>query len=312
MECKVNYAAVGLFVVILVAALVAGILWIASGGAFQKHYDHYLAIEEESVAGLNLNAAVKYSGVDVGRVVAIRLNPTEPTKVTLEFAIEGGTPIKTDTVAVLKTQGLTGIAYVELSGSTAAAPPLRAMDGQQYPVIKTTPSLSARLENVLTTALTKLDVTSNNINALLSEDNLASVKATLADISAVTKTLAAQKETLNAGIANAAKTFANTARATNDLGPLIAQVGRSADAIEKMGNEAAAASATAGRTVDAVGGDIKRFTADTLPEVQRMIAEMSVLATSLRRLSEKIEGSPGGLLVGRRPVPPGPGEKGAE
>ena len=129
METKVNYAAVGLFVIVLVAALVATILWIASGGALQKHYDHYLAIEEESVAGLNLNAAVKFNGVDVGKVHDIRLDPADPNKVTLEFAIERGTPIKTDTVAVLKTQGLTGIAYVELSGSTAAAPPLHAAPG---------------------------------------------------------------------------------------------------------------------------------------------------------------------------------------
>ena len=70
----------------------------------------------------------------------------------------------------------------------------------------------------------------------------------------------------------------------------------------------AATSASAGKTVDAVGGDLKRFTAETLPEVQRLLGELSVLATSLRRLSEKIEGSPGGLLLGRRPEPPGPGE----
>ena len=136
METKVNLAAVGLFVVVLVAALVAGILWIASGGAFQKHYDHYLAIEEESVAGLNLNAPVKFNGVDVGKVSAIRLDPADPQRVTLEFAIEGGTPIKTDTTAVLRTQGLTGIAvHVELSGSTAAAPPLQAAPGERCPVI---------------------------------------------------------------------------------------------------------------------------------------------------------------------------------
>ena len=98
-------------------------------------------------------------------------------------------------------------------------------------------------------------------------------------------------------------------RATADLGPLIERIGRSADALEKMGNEAALASANAGKTVDSVGADIKRFTADSLPEVQRLLGEMSVLATSLRRLSEKIEGSPGGLLMGRRPVPPGPGEE---
>ena len=84
---------------------------------------------------------------------------------------------------------------------------------------------------------------------------------------------------------------------------------RSAYALGKMCNEAALASANAGKTVESVGADIKRFTADSLPEVQRLLGEMSVLATSLRRLSEKIEGSPGGLLMGRRPVPPGPGEE---
>jgi phospholipid/cholesterol/gamma-HCH transport system substrate-binding protein len=309
METKVNFAAVGLFVLVLGATFVAIILWIASGGAFQKHYDHYLAIEEESVAGLNVNAPVKYNGVDVGKVHDIRLDPADPRRVTLEFAIERGTPIKTNTEAVLKTQGLTGIAYVELSGSTADAPPLVAAAGQRYPVIRTKPSLAARLENVLSTALAKLDTTSNNINALLNAENLASVKSTLANLAQVTQTLAASKDQLNAGIASAAQTFDHTARATAQLGPVIERIGRSADALEKMGNEAAAASATAGKTVDSVGADVKRFTADALPEVQRLLGEMSVLAASLRRLSEKIEGSPGGLLLGRRPVPPGPGEK---
>jgi phospholipid/cholesterol/gamma-HCH transport system substrate-binding protein len=308
METKVNFAAVGLFVIVLIAALVAGILWIASGGAVQKHYDRYLAIEEESVAGLNLNAAVKYNGVDVGKVADIRLDAADPTRVTLEFAIQRGTPIKTDTVAVLRTQGLTGIAYVELSGSTAAAPPLRAEPGQKYPVILTKPSLSARLENVLTTALTKLDSMSNNVNALLSSENIGALHATLANLAEVTRALADSKGKLNATIAGAAQTFDHTARASADLGPVIERIGRSADALEKMGNEAAAASSSAGKTVETVGADVKRFTADTLPEVQRLLGEMTVLAASLRRLSEKIEGSPGGLLVGRRPVPPGPGE----
>ena len=119
METKVSYALVGGFVVILGTLLVAVILWLASGGAFQKAYDLYLAISEESVAGLNLNAPVKYNGVDVGRVRQIRLDPANPEQVNLLFAIERGTPIRQDTVAVLKTQGLTGIAYVELSGGAA-------------------------------------------------------------------------------------------------------------------------------------------------------------------------------------------------
>ncbi len=308
METKVNYAAVGLFVVTLCAVFVAAILWLASGGAFQKHYDLYAAMMNESVAGLNLNAPVKFNGVDVGKVHGIRLDPADPGRVQLLFAIERGAPIKTDTEAVLKTQGLTGIAYVELSGSSVDAQPLVALDGQRYPVIRTKPSLSARLENVLTTVLAKLDSTSSNINAVLSDENRVAFRNVLANLAAVSQSIAERRETLSAAISSAARTFDNSARATEQLGPVIDRIGRSADAVEKMGNEAALASVSAGNVVNAVGADVKRFTAETLPEVERVLGEIGVLATSLRRLSEKIEGSPGGLLLGRRPVPAGPGE----
>ena len=305
-----NYPLVGLFVLGLGAALVVGALWLASGGALQKHYDLYLAVIDESVAGLNLNAPVKYTGVDVGKVQEIRLDPGNPKRVNLLFAIERGTPIKEDTEAVLKTQGLTGIAYVELSGGAADAPLLRATEGSAYPQIRTKPSLGARLENVLTSVLAKLDSTSNNINAILSDENRVAFTSALADIAAVARTVAARKDTLDAGMANAARTFKNTSGATAQLGPVIDRIGRSADAIEKMGNEVARTSAGAGKTVNSVGAAVKRFTAETLPELERLLGELSVLATSLRRLSEQTERDPRGLLFGRKSVPEGPGEPG--
>lgn len=306
-----NYALVGGFVLLLGAVLVAGALWLASGGAFQKKYDLYLAIEEESVAGLNLNAPVKFNGVDVGKVREIEIDREHPERVNLLFAIERGTPIKDDTVAVLKTQGLTGIAYVELSGGARDAAPLHAKPGSDYPVIQTKPSLSARLENVLTSVLANLDSTSKNINAILSEENQASFRNALADIATVAYTIAARKETLDAGIANAARTFENTSRATAQVGPVIDRLGRGADAVEKMGNEVANTAASAGKTVNSVGSDVKRFTAETVPELERLLGELSVLSTSLRRLTEQTERNPASLLFGRRPVPEGPGESGA-
>ncbi len=312
METKVNYVVVGGFVLALGAALIAGILWLASGGGFQRKYDLYLALSNESVAGLNLNAPVKFQGVDVGKVRDIRLDPKNPKQVRLIFAIERGTPIKQDTEAVLKTQGLTGIAYVELNGSSLDSPPLRAVAPEEYPVIRTKPSLSARLENVLTTVLAKLDSTSDSVNKILSEENLAAFKSTLADLSAVARTVAARKDSIDAGIASAARTFDNSARVSGqlaaDLGPMLDRVSRSADALRKMGDEAAQASAHAGKTVDSVGADVKRFTADTLPELQHLLGEITVLSASLRRLIEETERNPRGFLLGRKPVPEGPGE----
>jgi len=308
----VSYSVVGAFVLLLGAVLIIGVLWLASGGAFQKKYDLYLALEDESVAGLNLNAPVKYNGVDVGKVRGIRLDPSNPQRVNLLFAIERGTPIKEDTVAVLKTQGLTGIAYVELSGGAQNSPPLRVAAGARYPVIRTKPSLSARLENVLTNVLAKLDSTSSSINAILSEENRAAFKSALADIATVAHTIAARKDAIDTSITHAARTLENTSQATAHMGAVVDRIGRSADAVEKMGNEVAKTSASAGKTVDSVGADVKRFSVETVPELERLLGELSPLTTSLRRLSEQTERDPRGLLFGRKAVPAGPGEAGAK
>ena len=303
-----NYAFVGGFVLVLGSALIAGVLWLASGGAFQTKYDPYLAISDESVAGLNLNAPVKYNGVDVGKVRSIQLDAENPERVRLVFAIERGTPIKEDTVAVLKTQGLTGIAYVELGGGTRESPALRATDGETYPVIRTKPSLSARLENVLTNVLAKLDRTTSNIDAMLSVENQLAVKSALVDLAAVMRTIAARKDTLDKGIVSAARTFDNSARVTSQLGPVIERIGRSADAVEKMGNDASEATKTAGKTINSMGADVQRFTGETLPELERLLGELTVLSASLRRLSDQTQRNPSGLIFGRTPVPAGPGE----
>ena len=88
-----SYSIVGAFVIALGAVLVAGVLWLASGGAWQKKYELYRAIEDESVAGLNLNAPVKYNGVDVGKVRAIELDHDQPVarNTTLDQPLRDGT-----------------------------------------------------------------------------------------------------------------------------------------------------------------------------------------------------------------------------
>ena len=184
------------------------------------------------------------------------------------------------------------------------------MAGNRYPVIRTKPSLAARLEIVLTNVLAKLDSTSNTINALLSSENRAAFSSALADIATVAHTIAGREKQIDAGITSAARTFENAAQATARIGPVIDRMGRGADAVEKMGTEVANTSKSAGRTVDAVGGDVKRFSSETLPELERLMGELTVLTSSLRRLTEQTERDPRGLIFGRKPVPPGPGETG--
>ena len=169
-----------------------------------------------------------------------------------------------------------------------------------------------RLEYILTSVLSKLDSTSDGINNLLGAENQAAFKSALADIAAVAHTVAARQGEIERGLTQAAKTFENSAKLTAQMEPVLARIGRSADAIEKMGVEVARTSVSAGRTVDAVGADVKRLSSETLPELERLLGELSVLSVSLRRLSDQTERDPRGLIFGRQPVPAGPGEKGVK
>jgi phospholipid/cholesterol/gamma-HCH transport system substrate-binding protein len=306
----VNYAVVGAFVLGLGAVLVAVLLWLASGGAWQKKYDVYLAVEDESVAGLNVDAPVKYNGVNVGKVQAISLDTQNPQRVNLLFAIERGTPVKEDTLAVLRTQGLTGIAYVELSGGSGASVALLAKRGARYPQIQTRPSLAARLENVLTSVLVKLDSTSTSINAILSPENQKAFRSALADIALVTRTVAARKDSIDSSLLDGATTLTNAAKVSARLDNLANKMARAADAVDTMGTEVAKTSVSAGKAVDVMGADVKHFSADTLPEIERLMGELSLLSGSLRQLTDQTRRDPSGLIFGHTPVPEGPGESG--
>ena len=309
MEDKVNYPLVGAFVLVLGAALIAGVLWLAAGSLGQKRYEPYESIIPESVSGLNVDAPVKYLGVDVGKVRQIRLEPKNPQHVQLLLLIERGTPVKQDTTAVLRTQGLTGIAYVELSGGSVDSPPLVATVEGQIPSIRSRPSLTTRLESELTTVLANLNRTSVSLTAALDDDNRAQLKKTLAATAEVMQALAAQKKALSSGIADAARTAGNAAQASVLIKPLLARISDAADAVETMAAEVSRASDHARQTVDAADRGIRQFSGESLPELERLLAEMNALASSLRRLSEQTERDPSSLLAGQRNLSPGPGER---
>ena len=304
MEEKINFAVVGLFVLVLGVGLIGGVLWFSSGKSYRTVYDIYLAYMNESVSGLNLNAQVTYRGVEVGRVQKIALAPGNVEQVQLTLAIERGTTVKVDTVAVLQTQGLTGLAYVELTGGKRDSPALQRQDDEDYPVIKSAPSLIKRLDSAVTALLTNLNRTSENFNALMDEDNRSAMKKTLADVRVLSQTLAARSAAIDASLVNASRTMENTARLTDELPQLAQRVQHSADAFDRMANELARTGTSASSALD----DARRFTDGTLPEIHQLTLELRDLTNSLRRVSSGLEQNPSVLLYGKPAAKRGPGE----
>ena len=309
MEDKLNPAAVGAFVLVLGAALIAGVLWLAAGVSGKKNYAPYRTIVVESVAGLNIDAPVKFLGVDVGKVRSIVIDPQDSRQVLLGFLIQQGTPVKQDSEAVLKSQGLTGIAYVELSGGSPGSAPLLPTEQEPVPLLRSKPSLSTRLENVLGTVLTGLDHMSGNLNSVFDADNRAALKTILADTAALTHTLAAQQGAIRAAVTDSARTARNAAQASVKLEPTLERIATASTAVENMAQAAGIASKQASVAAAGAADGVQQLRTETLPEVGRLIAELNQLTSSLRHLSEQTERNPSSLLVGGPTRAAGPGER---
>ncbi len=170
MNNRVNYTAVGLMVLFGLVLMFGFTYWLLKPSAKEevKKYNIYF---NESVLGLNLDAPVKYRGINVGKVTRLRINPKNSEQVEVQISILKSTPIKSSTVAKLTSQGITGLSYINLYLGDNDAPPLEAKPGEEYPVIKTEPSFFERFEKSLGTVSTKLSKTLSKTEELLGDEN---------------------------------------------------------------------------------------------------------------------------------------------
>ncbi len=300
METKVSYTIVGIFVLVFSMALIAGVVWLGAGAEYRKSYNDYLVYMNESVAGLNLNAPVRYRGVSVGRVKEISIAPDKQESVRLLLEIESGITIRESTVATLRSQGLTGIATIELSGGDVQSPVLEAKNGEKYPVIRSAPSLMTRLDATITPILTNLNESIGRLNDTLSEKNRADLSRILSDLAKLSDILARRSNEIDSGVIDASKMLANGEKASESLPQLIQRLGKTADEFEKMAKDASQSSAAARSTIAHVD--------ETIPEFRSLMAQLNDLSASLKRVSVEIERNPAILVYGRPAGRSGPGE----
>ncbi len=307
MESKVNYLLVGIFVLVLGAALIMGVLWFSVGG-FYKSYDRYLVYTRESVSGLSVDSRVTFNGVDVGRVIDISVLRDDPERVRLLLEVEERTPVKTDTQAMLRMQGLTGLLTVDLVGSSQEAPPVEPRPGRPYPVIESRPSLMANLEENVSELLFQLKNTATALNSLLNEENREALSRTLAHLEQLTGTLAGEAPRAAAGVRDLSTTLQNARQASEGLPRLVEEFRAAAQALEAMGGQMARAGNLLETQVEANAGDVRRFTRDTLPQASALVDELYATARNLRELSETLRQNPSSIIYGAPSPAPGPGE----
>ncbi len=335
METRANYLMVGIFVLALAVGLLAFVLWLAKF-QFDTEFARYDIVYTSSVTGLRIGSPVRYSGVRVGEVTDVRLDAEQPDQVLVTIEVDATTPVRSDSIATLEIEGLTGGLYVLLSGGSLEAPPLTTAPGQERPVIAARPS---SLQQVLAGApelVESVNLLLVRANDLLSAENRGNIAASLANLNTFTTSLAARSGDIGLVLQDASATMANLRDATATLGDLAASlksdsgklVARADDTLAAIGGMAstvdAEVSATAGDaraliddlrgTTRQLGGvskemqamlaenrePIRDFTATGLSELAGLLVEMRDLVIALNRVTTDIQRDPARFFFGNQ------------
>ncbi|WP_079417019.1 MlaD family protein [Thiomonas intermedia] len=321
MESKVNYTAVGLFVVLL-ALMLGGLAWWLATGGKQTATRPYLIYATDNVSGLKTDSNVLYRGVTVGKVASIEIDPKSPALIRIEVEIDRDVPVRDDTVAQLSPLGVTGLSAVNLIGG-ASPRPLPTPPGEPDPVIPYKPSVFTQIEGGINDAAITLARISQRVDALLSPANVQALGATLRNLQTVSATLASNQGNINQMFANGRKTSLNLTQMSEQGQVLVRQTevlvqklgGVSAQLSAVMPQIGAAASsvARAGNTTTAfTQAGVQAMTqlqTRTLPEVDALARNLQQLSSQLGSLTENLKTNPSQLLYGPALPAPGPGEQ---
>ncbi len=303
METRAHHVLIGLFTVIVVAGALLFGLWLAKSSVDTQFKD-YEVVFNEAVSGLSQGSAVQYSGIKVGDVVTLRLDPKDPRRVLARIRLGGDTPIKQDTQAKLALTGITGTSIIQLSGGTPQSPALEGKDGN-LPTIIASPSPIARLLNESNDLIGGVSSLMNNANLMFSEQNIERISKTLQHLEQTTGTIAEQRgdirqamQQLGAVGKQASATLEQTAALMRNANGLLNDQGKQMFGSAEQAMKSLEHSSATINTLLTTNKDSLNSGMQGLNGLGPAIRELRETLSSLRAISQRLEANPGGYLLG--------------
>ena len=301
MENRSHALIAGLFMLFFGISAIAALKWF---GGEQEASNEFLVVTTKNVTGLNVQAKVRYRGVNVGKVEAIELDPNDVRNTLIRIRIKKTIPVTRGTTAKLGYQGVTGLAHVLLEDTGKDASPLPP-GSEVLATIQMQDSLVAELSDVGGETLRNARDLLASVNQLLSPENRQVILRTLSnleDTTAHAKVISSQLQQLltpenirliNSTLARVEQTAVQSTPLVSEARALVVRLQSVSGKLEKI-------------LGDSETGGVSAL----IPRVNELSAELSTNSRQLGRVLQMLEDSPQSLIFGRQKAVPGPGEAG--
>jgi phospholipid/cholesterol/gamma-HCH transport system substrate-binding protein len=300
MERNANYALVGALSLGLFAGLMVFVIWLA-GAQFNRDYDVYDIVFLGSVQGLSEGGDVYFNGIRVGNVTELKLDRRDPNRVVARVRLDGDTPVRVDSVAQLEPLGVTGVNIIQISAGRSAQLLKNTVEGNRVPVIRSAPSPFTGLLEGGGTVLARTVQALENVNQLLSQDNIRRFSNTLGNVETISADLARRQallDSLQSTVESADRAAVEVAALARDARGLV-----NGDAADTVREIEATAAELRGAAQDARGvvADLRApardFATTGLPQLTQSLISLQQAAESLDRVVSDIGSNPRSLLT---------------
>jgi phospholipid/cholesterol/gamma-HCH transport system substrate-binding protein len=281
METRAHHLMIGSFAIGISVLTVLFLMWIGKF-EFSRQYEVYMLRFEGSVSGLSKAADVLYNGIKIGEVTRLELDPQQPSHVLVYIQVERTAPVKTDSYASLETQGLTGVAAIQLAGGTKNAKAIVPKEGQDYPEIETRRSVFQQLFAGAPELINRGNAVLDRLTTFLNPGNQEKFGMTIQHVERLTNNLAKASDKFDSIASNLDKIIAGDAKGT------LANVRGVADDIRQIMADAR--------------GPLKDFARRGLPELLLAISDARQMISSVDRAAQRLEASPSSLIFGDKAV----------
>lgn len=310
MENKSHAFWAGLFTVALLVAIAAAGFLFNVDRSVRVPYD---LIARTNVTGLYTDAAVRYRGLDVGKVQTIKFDRDHPGQILIRILVDQHAPITHSTFGSLGFQGVTGIAFIQLDDTGRDPTPLPS-SAKQVAQLPMRPGLLDQLQQRGDILLRKLERITDDVNDVLSPQMREQLLATAASlqhaadgVTTLTKQMGPAAGKLPQTIDQLDHTLASTDR-------LITSLNRPDGPFEMNLNKVGTAAQQAGDALTSMNASLQDLSSrvgyDTLPRVNSLADDVRSAARSVDHAADVFSTSPHSLLFGAPAALPGPGEPG--
>ncbi|NML60700.1 MCE family protein [Massilia sp. RP-1-19] len=313
MENRSHALMTGFFTIaLLIAAVMAG-LWLNRD---KVEWVPYQIATTQSIPGLNPQAAVRYRGLEVGKVDEITFDPTTSGRILIRLSVDPEAPVTTSTFASLGYQGVTGIAFIQLDDDKTGSPLLKT-DKDRVAVIPLRPGFLDQLEKRGLVILEKAEELMTRADNMLSPENQKTILAAFENVSKTAEAygeIPRQLEPTLARLPELTRRAEQSMASFNELSNSATSMTRNFDQLATNLQAPDGPIARLNTTVDQVGGSLEAVTSDlelqTLPHLVAMTDEARTSLRAVRRTATSLTDRPQSILFGAPNGEPGPGEPG--